>query len=385
MNKLLKRVFPIAVLVFWSSPTKAENPLETHLLVDLVGRNTSAKDHINTTMFGNSNFHALRVRVFLEKKVSDNFEVFTQLLSDNARSPRIVGAYVRYKSGRSWLNAEAGMIRNPVGTWGPRTYSDKNPLIGVPLGYNYHTAITESPLQLNATELFANRSQGNVPKTSGFVSGLPFVYDACWNTGVLLFGGNGKMDYMAAALSGSLTLPATERRRGLPQFSSRFGYSPFLGFKLGTSFAYGPFLNLDHRPKLPAGADLNKFYQRLIGWDFNFERGKLITFAEAMVNRWTHPYLTEPLDAYTWYVEGTYKFATQFFFAARYDRMEFSKITDPSGGESVWDFPLYRLEAGLGYRLDKNVTFKLVGQLTRYPGQPQFNDGIFATQISTSF
>ncbi len=385
MNRPLKWVFPMVAMVFWSAGAKAENPLETHLLVDLVGRNTSAKDHINTTMFGNSNFHALRVRVFLEKKVSDNFEVFTQLLSDNARSPRIVSAYVRYKSGHSWLNAEAGMIRNPFGAWGPRTYSDKNPLIGVPLGYNYHTAVTESPLQLNANELFADRGQGNIPNTSGFVSGLPFVYDACWNTGALLFGGNGKMDYMAAALSGSLTLPAIERRRGLPQFSGCFGYSPFLGLKLGTSFAYGPFLNMDHRSKLPAGADLNKFYQRLIGWDLSFERGKLITFAEAMVNRWTHPYLPEPLDAYTWYVEGTYKFATQFFFAARYDRMEFSRITDLSGGKSVWDYPLYRIETGLGYRLDKNVTFKLVGQLTRYPGQPQFNDDIIATQISTSF
>jgi hypothetical protein len=65
--------------------------------------------------------------------------------------------------------------------------------------------------------------------------------------------------------------------------------------------------------------------------------------------------------------------------------MEFSKITDAAGGESVWDFPLYRVETGLGYRFDRNVTFKLVGQLTRFPGQPQFNDDILATQISTSF
>ena len=104
-----------------------------------------------------------------------------------------------------------------------------------------------------------------------------------------------------------------------------------------------------------------------------------------MYNRWTHPYLSEPLDAFSVYVEGVYKFATQFFAAVRYDRMGFSKIADPAGGESVWDFPLYRAETGLGYRLDKNVTFKLVGQLTHYPGQPQFNDDILATQISTSF
>ncbi len=368
MIRTLQWFFPIIALIIWGAQAEAENPMETHPLVDLVGRNTSAKDYINTTMFGNSNFHSLRVRLFLEKKASDNVEVFTQLLSDNARSPRISGAYVRFKSSHSWLNAEAGMIRNPFGAWGPRTYSDKNPLIGVPLGYNYHTAVTESPLQLDASQLLANRGLGNLPNSSGFVLGLPFVYDACWNTGALFFGGNGTIEYMAAVLSGSLTFPSIERRRGLPQFSGRFGYSPFLGLNLGSSFAYGPYLTRDHRSKLLAGANLNKFYQRLIGWDLSFERGKLRTFAEAMVNRWTHPYLPEPLDAYTWYLEGTYKFATQFFLAARYDRMEFSKIADPGGGELVWDFPLYRVETGLGYRLDRGVTIKLVGQLTRFPG-----------------
>ncbi|HXF49533.1 MAG TPA: hypothetical protein VNL73_08945 [Verrucomicrobiae bacterium] len=385
MNQSLKTGLLLILLVAWSAGVKAENPLEAHLLVDLVGRNTSAKDHVNTTMFGNSNFHALRMRLFLDKKVSDNFEVFSQLLSDNARSPRISGAYVRFKSQNRWLNAEAGMIRNPFGTWGPRTYSDKNSLIGVPLGYNYHTAVTESPLQTDVGQLLANRGLGNVPNNSGFVFGLPFVYDACWNTGILFFGGNGTIEYMASALSGSLTYPTIERRRGLPQFSGRFGYSPFLGLNLGSSFAYGPYLTRDHQSKLPAGADLNKYCQRLLGWDLSFERGKLVAFGEGMINRWTHPYLPEPLDAYTWYVEGTYKFATQFYFAARYDWMEFSKINDPSGGRSVWDYPLYRIETGLGYRFDRNVTIKLVGQLTRFPGQPQFNDDIVATQISTSF
>lgn len=385
MLKIAKIGLALILIIFWAPAARCQNPLEIHGLVDVVAKNTSAKDFANTTTFGNSNFHSLRIRLFLEKKVSDNVEVFAQLLTDNARPPRIYGAYVRLKSGNSWLNGEAGLIRNPFGTWGPRTYSDKNPLIGVPFGYNYHTAVTEFVIQQNVTQLFATRGRGNNPAPpNNFSPGLPFVYDACWNTGLLLFGGNGKIDYMAAVLSGSLTIPTTERRRGYPQFSGRLGYSPLMGLNIGSSFAYGPYLNNDYKSQLPAGADMDKFYQRLIGWDLNFERGKFVGNAEAMANRWTHPYIPGPLDAYTWYLEGTYKFATRFFFAARYDRMEFSKITDPNGGQSVWDFPLYRVESGIGYKIDRNVTFKVVGQWTRYPGQRQFNDEIWATQLSAS-
>ena len=388
MNKRLKRVFPIIILIFWRTLANAENPLETHLLVDLAARNTSARNISNLTFFGQSNFDALRVRLFLEKKVSDRVEVFTQFLSNNATSHRVYGAYVRIKSGNPWGNLEAGLTRIPFGTWGPRTYSDKNPLVGIPLGYSYHTALIvyRYALQKNPSELLSYRGRGGDPSpTYGISSGLPLIYDNCWSSGLLLFGGNGKWEYMAGALAGSLSNPSIELKRSRPQASGHIGFSPTLGLTLGSSFAYGPYLTNANEKDIPTGAKINEYSQTAFGWDLNFERGKFTSYAEAMYNRWTHPYIPEPLDAYTWYLEGTYKFATQFFFAARYDRMEFSRIADPSGGESVWDFPLYRVETGLGYRLDKNVTFKLVGQLTRYPGQPQLNDDILATQIFTSF
>ncbi|MCI0330142.1 MAG: hypothetical protein L0196_04225 [candidate division Zixibacteria bacterium] len=388
MNRQLKWNFLVAALIFSTPLAKAENPLETHLLIDVVGRNTGAKNISNFTFFGQSNFDALRIRLFLEKKVSDRVEVFTQLLSNNANSPRVYGGYVRLKSGSPWGNLEAGLVRNPFGTWGPRTYSDKNPLVGIPLGYGYHTALIVymAALQKSPAELFSFRGRGGDPAPNyGISSGLPVVYDNCWNSGFLIFGGNGKIDYMLGALAGSLSNPTIELERSRPQVSGRIGFAPMLGLTVGSSLAYGPYLTNESKSELPAGADVSDYSQRIFGLDLNFEREKFIGHSEAMVNRWIHPYISQPLDVYTGYVEGMYKFATQFFFAARYDRMEFSKIADPAGGESVWDYPLYRIETGLGYRFDRNVTIKLVGQLTRFPGQSQFNDGILATQISTSF
>ncbi len=388
MNRLSKRILPIVALFFWSASAKAENPLETHFLVDLAARNISAKNVSNFTFFGQSNFDALRVRLFLEKKISDRVEVFTQFLSNNATSHRVYGAYVRLKSGNPWGNLEAGLIRIPFGTWGPRTYSDNNPLVGIPLGYGYHTALIvyRNTLQKSPAELLSYRGRGGDPSpTFGISSGLPLVYDNCWSSGLLFFGGNGKWEYITGALAGSLSNPSIELKRSRPQISGRVGFSPALGLTLGSSFGYGPYLTKANENDLPAGGTINEYNQTIFGWDINFERGKLTSHAEAMYNRWTHPYVSEPLDVYAGYVEERYKFATQFFFAVRYDRIEFSKIADPSGGASVWDFPLYRVETGLGYRLDRNVTIKLVGQLTRYPGQSQFNDDILATQISTRF
>lgn len=379
-------LFGVAVLAFWNACATADEPLEIHLLVDLVARNTSAKDVTNLTFHGGSNFDPLKVRLFLEKKLSDQAEVFTQFVSKNGEAPRVFGAYVRLKSGHPWGNLEAGLIRTPFGTWGPRTYSDKNPLIGIPLGYSYHTALTiyNYTLQKSPSELLSDRGQGGEPRY-GVSPGLPLVYDNCWNSGLLAFGGCGKFDYTLGALAGSLSNPTLEWERSRPQLSGRIGFSPFLGLTVGSSFAYGPYLTNDSQSELPSGTNVKNYYQRIFGWDLDFERGTFIGHAEAMANRWTHPYIAEPLDAYFGYVEGTYKFATQFFAAARYERMEFSKIPDPAGGRSVWDFPLYRLETGLGYHFDRNVIFKLVGQFTRYPGQAQFNDNILATQISTSF
>ncbi|MGH8003598.1 MAG: hypothetical protein ACRECJ_02600 [Limisphaerales bacterium] len=388
MNKRFLWSFVVVALIFGYPQAKAENPLETHLLVDVVAHNTSAKNVSNFTFFGQSNFDALRVRLFLEKKVSERVEVYTQFLSNNANAPRVYGAYVRIKSGSRWGNLEAGLIRAPFGTWGPRTYSDKNPLVGIPLASSYHTALIvyKNAVQKSPTELFSYRGQGGDPAPPyGVSSGLPLTYDNCWNSGFLVFGGNGKIDYMLGTLAGSLSNPAIELNRSRPQISGRVGFTPTLGLTVGGSLAYGPYLTKENQTDLPSGSSPNEYNQTIFGWDLNFERGKFISHAEAMVNRWIHPYVSEPLNVYSGYVEGVYKFATQFFFAARYDRMEFSKIADPSGGQSVWDYPLYRVETGLGYRFDRSVTIKLVGQLTRYPGQPQFNDDILATQISTSF
>ncbi len=388
MNKLFKWGLPVFVLIFWNPEAKAEHPLETHLLVDVVAHNTSAKNVSNFTFFGQSNFDAVRVRLFLEKKVSDRVEVFTQFLSNNANAPRVYGAYVRIKSGNRWGNLEAGLIRPPFGSWGPRTYSDKNPLIGIPLASSYHTALIvyKNALQKSPAELLSYRGQGGNPAPPyGVSSGLPLTYDNCWNSGFLVFGGDGKFDYTLGALAGSLSNPAIELNRSRPQLSGRMGFTPTLGLTMGGSFAYGPYLTKENQTDLPPETSPNDYNQTLFGWDLSFERGKFIGHSEAIYNRWIHPHVSEPLNVYSGYLEGVYKFATQFFLAARYDRMEFSKIADPAGGESVWDYPLYRIETGLGYRFDRSVTIKLVGQLTRFPGQPQLNDDILATQISTSF
>ena len=107
--------------------------------LDIVIRNPDAKDNTNKSFAKYSNFDFVRARLFFDAQPAENVSVFFQLFTDNKKI-EIYAAYVRISLLEKSLNLHVGLIPNTVGIWGPRTYSDKNPFIGVPLLHNYHTS-----------------------------------------------------------------------------------------------------------------------------------------------------------------------------------------------------------------------------------------------------
>ena len=63
------------------------------------------------------------------------------------------------------------------------------------------------------------------------------------------------------------------------------------------------------------------------------------------------------MRATAWLTEGRYKVAPGWYVAARYDRMLFSRV-ESSQGAIDWDAGLWRVEAGVGYSVRRNVTLK---------------------------
>src|SRR5207247_241688 len=123
---------------------------------------------------GDSPFDPAGVRLFAESKVNDRVQVFAQVVLHDASSLYLDGAYLMYTpaEGRD-LHVLAGKIPWAVGTWGPRTYSSRNPLIGTPLIYAHHTTLLWYDLPPIADALAAPRRLGRLRAVPRRQSGLP--------------------------------------------------------------------------------------------------------------------------------------------------------------------------------------------------------------------
>ncbi len=101
------------------------------------------------------------MRLFANSDLGNGFQVYTQALLSDAAMVRVYGAYVTYTPYPGLdLHVMAGKIPWRIGTYGPRTYSDKKPLIGTPLTYQYHTSLRGDRLVPGADALLSAAGTG---------------------------------------------------------------------------------------------------------------------------------------------------------------------------------------------------------------------------------
>lgn len=387
MNALLKRLTVLVLAL--ALPATATAQYQVSGSLDLVVRNLSSDDYSNKTFKGFSNFDFVRARIFFDAQPTEKVSVFTQVLVNNSEF-QLYGAYVRLsKIGGANVNLQAGLIPNPVGLWGPRTYSNKNPLIGVPLMYLYHTALSPGNYQTTDVQLLESRGEGYEHY------GLPIIYDPCWNTGLEVFGSAGMIDWSVGALSGAVSAPRTQREKDIPQLTGKLGlyFSPV--FSLQFSGFAGPYMDdveafypdAAEYPKAVAAYETKKtedFLNLGAGIGAHYDYGMLEVFSEAFVARWEHP-IYDNLDAYSAYLDARYKLAPQWYVAGRAETLTFSKY-DFGGttGKKNWDYPLNRFELGVGYKIDESVLLKLVTQIARCSDNHELDDETLAFQLSTT-
>ena len=378
--KCFCRISVVLALLFCSSSTFAQ--MQISGLSDILFKNAEEKDVTNLTFLGFSNFHSLRTRLFFDGSIDRDVYFFAQILVDNLTGFQLYAAYARFQnlSGPK-LNLQLGLIPTTIGSFAPRTYSDKNPLIGVPLLYNFHTAI--DPRSLGSSGTLAELSAAKDARNRG---GLPVIYDACWNTGIEIYGSAGNLDYSFGILSGSVSTPAAEQSKEIPQFTSHFVYNFGPGFKFGASAYYGPYLFDD----IFGEGDMldnvsfksSDFINAGIGYEFYFAKRYLEIYSEAFYSTWEYPGLPD-LDLISGYFEFKYKFRPRWYIASRFGLSEPGEIETAPGISEKWDYPLKRYEFGLGYKALRKMTIKLVTQINRFDQIDAFDNELIALQISS--
>lgn len=361
-------------ILLWAAPLRAEIVISG--LAELLARN--AEDDITNANFRpTSNLDETRTRLFVDAEVSPGIQFFSQFLISHYSDFFIYGAYLRFEElGGTPVNLHAGLMPSTVGNWAPRTYSDRNPLVGVPLLWNHHTSLQPKEVQATVADLLAARDV----RTH---SGLPLLYDNCWNGGVELWGQSGPFDWSVGLLNGSTTYPDRDRNKQMPQVTSRVAWARTPAFVVGLSGWAGPYLRTDSEAL--GGRNENDYLNVGGGVDLAWTMRRVEIHSEVMHTSWEHPLLPN-LAATSGYVEAKVRFLARWFVASRAGFVEPSRVTDETGHSVQWDYPIRRVESGLGYRVAPRVTVKAVAQVNRFQGGARSLDtDHYLLQLSAGF
>src|SRR5262249_27941718 len=181
---------------------------------------------------------------------------------------RAIGAYAMYTPREDTdLHVSIGKLPWPIGTWAPRTYSDKNPLIGPPLMYQYHSTLRYDDLPKTVDALVAKAGQGQTGvsyTTTSARRGMAVVYDLCWDLGIVAAGSPRPVEYAFGVTTG---VPAhmntvVDENHG-KNFLGRVGFVPIPALRVGVSASYGPYVPDAIKSQLPPGAKPTDFNQEL--------------------------------------------------------------------------------------------------------------------------
>jgi hypothetical protein len=349
-------------------------------LVDLVATDVGDYRYLNTTNTNDGNFDALRARLFVDGK-RGNTSVYIQfLVSPESYSEfRFFGGYImqRIHEDRN-IFIEAGLIPVHDGIWASHTYSNKNPLIGIPLQQYWKSSLPYTMMPNNLDDLLSKRGQSQVDGvtyadsngTRGYrYAGMPVMYDNCWNYGAFALGTLGRLEFSLGITLGppSATVQGADINESLSPHA-KLGYAFTPGLKVWASFARGAYLDRAVAPYLPVGATVNDYNQDLYGLSVDWKIWKLWFMGEYFYNQYDTPIRQDGLSNQSFYVQSVYSMVPGWDLCLRYDALIFGEVEDSAGNAMTWDENVYRVESGVGYHVSRDLVVKGVAQMTSYRG-----------------
>jgi hypothetical protein len=363
-----------AIALATALPAAAQSDLRVRGSVDIVGAGHDADGFLNHTMLQTSNFDLLRARIFVEGGTERTRAFVQTLITDAGREPFLLyGAYVQHRlfEGRE-LYMEAGKIPVHLGTWAPRTYADRNPLVGVPLAYYYRSTLPFRMMPNDLEDLLAARGRGQrgvvYTNADGSPRGgtwglMPILYDNCWDYGAFLLGSSHRFDAALGVTLGPPGAPAMgPETNGSVAWNAKVGWAPVPALAVHLSFARGAYLTREVAPYVPAGRRVEDYAQTLLGASATWNLSHTSFVAEAFSNHAETPLRAAGLASLSYYVEGKHRFAAGWYAAARWDEIRFETV-DSAAGPVTWDQNVRRIEAGIGYHVSRELQVKAVAQV----------------------
>jgi hypothetical protein len=322
---------------------------------------------LNGLTQGDSNFDPYRVQLFVDAAVTPTLSVYLMtVLHEGAMGLRADGAYAQWTP---WadrdLHLQAGKIPWPIGTWEARGYSDHNPLVGTPLMYQYHTSLAWNVPTTSIDQLVQSAGTGQYGVVYGGKDGfgMPVVDVRWWDVGVAAVGAMRPFEFSVGTEQGSPGWPVTNSDDTPGQtFLGRVGLMPRPGLRAGVSGAWGTWMPYDEFVgELPAGGSLRDYHEWLAMSDVELDRGRWELRGEGFLKGWQTIH-TGDLRLGGGYGELRLGLSDGFWLAGRAEAMRFANVRTSAGVTRPWDDGIDRYEAGVGYRVSRDVRLKAAMQ-----------------------
>jgi hypothetical protein len=348
----------------------------------------------NYSDYENSTVRSLRLSLVAEVTLVDRVAVITEVRTMQLDTPEAYALYVRV---RPWLSqaidVHAGRIPPTFGAFPRRLYATDNPLIGMPLAFQYLTSNRNDALPATTDEFARMRGRGWLANYSigdpTPAAGLPIANALRWDTGVQVRWQRDPVTLYGAITQGTLGDPRLSDDNGGPQLAARAVYAPHPVIVVGGSVAAGPYLAADLTSVLPGPPTLRSHRQEAYGADVELSRDRWLVRGELVWNRWGQPaFQGDPirdLDAMASMLEARYRLWPGLYAAGRIEHLGFSDIPTTTQGLVTWDADVTRLELGGGWTVHRHVLLKAVWQRNRRDGGRVRASDLGAFQVVTWF
>jgi hypothetical protein len=373
-----------------------EQPLSLaggHIVLGAEVSGTMAPEDPGFFNYTSYEFNALRnfrFSVAAELKANDHIQLLGEVRLDQGHLFEMYGLFLRVRPWpRRRFDLQAGRIPPTFGAMTRSVYGSSNILIGQPLAYQYLSSIRPDALPANSDDLLRMRGRGWLADfpvgdpTPG--PGLPMVNTSSWDTGVQLHGIVSMFEWTGSVSTGSLSDPRVRDNNSGRQVAGRVVARPHVALQLGASASSGAWLNESLETAVPQPAEVTSARQVAFGGDAEFSAGPVLVRGEVIRSEWDMPQVAEPiiqvpLIATSVLLEGRYKVSPGFYLALRGDRVDFSEILG-SRQRNTWDADTWRIEAGGGYSITRNIMVKGSWQRNRRDGGRVTHDDLVAAQV----
>jgi len=341
-------------------------------------------------------FVAPRASLFVDLFAGERVYGTVELRADRGEAPadrplrgRIEQAYLRVTplAGAN-VSVQAGKFVSPFGGWPQRpAVPAEEPFIRPPLPYDYRTIISPTFVSLGSAGFLTWKDRPREFRATG----APVVWNAPYQLGAMVSGAWKAVGFRAAVMnSAPSSEPREWNRLGAgehgPSWVAHASVQVVPELRIGASWNRGSFLQdeLTNAP-LPSGTSVRDYFQEIWGFEAAFARGPVAAKGELLLDRWDVPNVADYPRDVSFYGEARVKVTPGLFAAARYSGIRFDRISNGSGGEVMWDYPIDRLQLAAGYRLGRTTEVRAEYLLNSTDAPPAGSDDLVSIQWSWTF